>query len=131
MKNINAYIIEALNIRKALNSKQPVEYLSLVNLLSENGYTTGNGNILDLKEIFGETLPKIPEDIGLQAFSYQRGRELCFISTGKAIGNKPLLTVYTMFKGKPYSFSVINDNVLHKLFSDADLDKIYNYLESL
>lgn len=129
MKNINTYIIEALNIRKALNSNQPVEYLSLVNLLSEVGYKTGK--ILDLKEIFGETLPKIPEDIGLQAFSYQRGRELCFMSTGKAIGNKPLLTVYTMFKGKPYSFSVANDNVLHKLFSDADLSKIYNYLEAL
>lgn len=129
MKNINAYIIEALNIRKALNSKQPVDYLSLVNLLSENGYKTAN--ILDLKEIFGEALPKIPEDIDLQAFRYQRGKELYFISTGKAIGNKPLLTVYTMFRGKPYSFSVVNDNVLHKLFSDADLDKIYNYLESL
>lgn len=129
MKNINTYIIEALNIRKALNSKQPVEYLSLVNLLSKNGYKTGN--ILYLKEIFGENLPKIPEDIDLHAFKYQRGRELCFISTGKAIGNKPLLTVYTMFKGKPYSFSVVNDNVLHKIFLDADLDKIYNYLESL
>lgn len=128
MKNINAYILEALNIRKALNSNQ-VDYLSLVNLLSEVGYKTGN--ILDLKEVFGETLPKIPEDIDLQAFRYQRGRELYFISSGKAIGNKPLLIVYTMFKGKPYSFSVINDNVLHTLFSNEALAKIYNYLESL
>lgn len=120
---------EALRIDKALERGIDVDFELLWDVLNKNGFT--DQNLFSLIDVFDTDLPVIPSEIGLQAFKPYTGRQLCYIKAGNGIGSSKLINVYIERKGYPYGFSVAKDNVLHTLFSNEQLAKIYNYLEAL
>jgi hypothetical protein len=119
---------EALRIDKALERGIDVDFELLWDVLNKNGFT--NQNLFSLHVVLGNDLPVIPQEIGLHAFKPYAGQQLCYIKAGNGIGTK-LINVYIERRGHPYGFSVQRDNVLHTLFSNEELAKIYNYLEEL
>lgn len=120
---------EALRIDKALERGIDIDFELIWDLLNKNGFT--NQNLFSLHVVLGNDLPVIPQEIGLHAFKPYAGHQLCYIKAGNGIGTSKLINVYIERRGHPYGFSVQRDNVLHALFSNEELAKIYNYLESL